>query len=125
MAINKFKFIDVGAAGSGETLVDALAGLGEKKRIIKKIYYVASGTVTGAPVAIGSRIRAYKNQEQLVDFSVDSFNRGVYSGTSWIADIFPIGVDIDLAKGDGFQIGLFRSGATPTGDLQIEYVDQE
>lgn len=125
MVMIKHKYIDVGATGTGETLVNALAGLGEKKRIIKSITYVASGTTSGSPAAFGERVRAYKNQEEVCDFSIDSFNRGTYSGTYWCEDIKPILLDLPLEKGDGFQVGLFDSAGTPSGDLQISYVDQE
>ncbi len=125
MVMTRFKFIDVGASGAGETLVDALAGLGEKARTIKSITYT-SEMVTGSVAAKNfPRIRAYKNQEQIVDFSIGSFNTATYSGVFWTDDIYPLLIDLDLAKGDGFQIGLFQVSGTPIGDLQIEYVDKE
>jgi len=125
MVMTRFKYIAIGASASGETLVDALAGLGEKNRTIKSIRYVTA-IVTGAMnIAKFPLIRAYKNQDQIVDFNTGSFNIGVYSGTHWIEDIKPIMMDLDLVKGDGFQIGLYLPSSTPSGDLQIEYVDKE
>ena len=123
MAITKYKYIAVGATGSGETLVDALAGLGERRRTIKSVLYVTNVTTGNIAVRVSPRVRVYKNQEQICDFSIASFEMDTYSGTYWVEGIKPIDLDVDLDTGDGFQIGLFADGSTPSGNLQIEYVD--
>lgn len=121
----RYKFVEVNASTSGEKTVDALSGLGEKKRKIKQLFYVPAITSSASPDKDGDRIRAYKNQEQIVDFCVDSFNLGVYSGIYFTEDVKPIDLDLELQRGEGFTLGLFNASATPTGDLQFSYEDME
>ena len=121
----RYKFVEVNASASGEKTVDALSGLGEKKRKIKQLFYVPAITSSASPDKDGDRIRAYKNQEQIVDFCVDSFNLGVYSGIYFTEDVKPIDLDLELQRGEGFTLGLFNASATPTGDLQFSYEDME
>lgn len=121
----RYKFVEINASTSGEKTVDALSGLGEKKRKIKQLFYVPAITSSASPDKDGDRIRAYKNQEQIVDFCVDSFNLGVYSGIYFTEDVKPIDLDLELQRGEGFTLGLFNASATPTGDLQFSYEDME
>lgn len=121
----RYKHVTVGASASGETTVDALSGLGEKKRKIMQLWYVPSISATATPALDGTRIRAYKGQEQVVDFCVDSFNLGVYSGIYLTQDIKPLDLDMDLERGQGFSLGLYDASSTPVGSLQFSYQDME
>ena len=121
----RYKFVEINASTSGEKTVDALSGLGDKKRKIKQLFYVPAITSSASPDKDGDRIRAYKNQEQIVDFCVDSFNLGVYSGIYFTEDVKPIDLDLELQRGEGFTLGLFNASVTPTGDLQFSYEDME
>ena len=119
----RYKHVTIGAAAAGETTVDALSGLGEKKRKIMQLWYVPAISITATPALDGTRIRAYKGQEQVVDFCVDSFNLGVYSGIYLTQDIKPLDLDMDLERGQGFSLGLYDSSSTPVGSLQFSYQD--
>ena len=121
----RYKFVEINPSTSGEKTVDALSGLGEKKRKIKQLFYVPTITTSATPAKDGDRIRAYKNQEQIVDFCVDSFNLAVFSGIYFPDEIKPIDLDLDLQRGEGFSLGLFNASSTPTGDLQFSYEDME
>lgn len=121
----RHKYITVGAAASGETLVNALAGLGERKRKIKSLTYVPDFSTTGAILNRATRIRAYKNQDQIVDVALYSFDFALYSTTGGYSAENTWELDLLLEKGDGFKIGLYNAGATPGGNLQFAYEDQE
>ena len=88
----RYKFVEINPSTSGEKTVDALSGLGEKKRKIKQLFYVPAITASATPAKDGDRIRAYKNQEQIVDFCVDSFNLAVFSGIYFPDEIKPIDI---------------------------------
>ena len=121
----RYKHVTIGASAAGETTVDALSGLGEKKRKILQLWYVPAISETDTPALDGTNIRAYKGQEQVVDFRVDSFNLGVYSGIYLTQDVKPLDLDMDLDRGVGFSLGLHNASETPVGSLQFSYQDME
>lgn len=126
--MKKFVQITVGASGTGETLVDALAGLGERRRVIKSLRYARGAYATpGTPFqeSTGTRIRAYKNQEQLVDYPITSFEWGVFSNTVYVEKAEPLLLDTVLERGDGLKVGFFNSSATPVGNITLEYDETE
>jgi len=121
----RHKYIEVGASASGETLVNALSGLGEKNRKIKSLAFVPDFVTSATYPARGTRVRAYKNQDQIVDAALTSFAFSVYSSYtgSDMQSVFEL--DMPLKQGDGFKVGLYNSSATPSGNLQIVYEDME
>jgi len=121
----RHKYIEISASGSGETLKNALAGLGEKKRRIKSLTYVPDSSTTGAMPVRSTRIRAYKNQDQIVDAGLYAFEFSVYSNTTGYASENTWELDLPLERGDGFKVGLFNATLTPAGNLQIAYEDLE
>lgn len=124
--MQRFVHVTVGASAAGETLVDALAGLGERKRTIKSIRYARySGSASGSAFGESkiTRIRAYRNQEQVVDFPLTSFDWGIFSGTQYVERADPLLVDIELSNSDGFKIGFFNGSVAPVGDLVIAFTE--
>ncbi len=125
--MNKFVTIAVGMAAIGETLVNALSGLGEKKRKIKTLQYCAATLSPPLPTGESSttHIRAYRDQERIVDVSLGSFRRGVFSNTTFIEQAEPILVDIPLERGQGFKVGFSDSATYNTGSIIMQYEDLE
>lgn len=121
----RHKYVSISASASGETLVNALAGLGERKRRIKTLTYVPDFSTTGAMPSRATRVRAYRNQDQIVDVALSSFAFDLYSNTSGYSAQNTWELDLPLEKGDGFKVGLYNAGATPGGNLQFAYEDQE
>lgn len=114
-------------AGAGETLVNALAGLGEKKRMIKSLQYCPATLSPPLPTSENktTNVRAYKNQERIVDVSLGSFTWGVFSNTKYVEYANPILVDIPLERGDGFKVGFQDASTFNTGSIIMEYQDLE
>jgi len=121
----RYKTVAVTASGSGETLSDALAGLGEKKRNVIGLQYTNDGVTTGGLPTRSTNVRAYKNQDQVVDYNIGHFDAVVFSNTSMIENVDLIPLDMKLDRGDGFQVGLYNASLTPTGDIVMVYEDME
>ena len=126
--MSRYVTLAIGHAAAGETLVNALAGLGEKKRVIKSltfshVAYSGGGFVfTDLPL---SQLRAYKNQDQVASVGFGSFNWAVFSNCPYISDSKPILLDTVLEKGDGFKVGFFNASAAQFGNIVMEYEDKE
>lgn len=123
--MDRIKYLAVSASGTGETLVNALTGIGEKKRLIKKLQYIPDHTTSSAPSSRSTRIRAYRDQDQVVDAAITSFQYSVYSGVYSYDFPSTYELDLPLERGQGFKVGLYNSGATPVGNLQMIYEDRE
>ena len=123
--VNLIKYIVVGATSTGETLINALTGLGEKKRVIKKLHYIPDHTTSSAPSSRATRLRAYKDQKQVLDGAMTSFQYSVYSGVYSYDFPSTYELDLPLERGEGFKVGLYNSGSTPVGNIQMEYEDKE
>ena len=126
--MSRFVTLTIGHAAAGETLINALSGLGEKKRVIKSltfshVAYSGGGSVfTDLPL---SQLRAYKNQDQVCSVGFGSFNWAVFSNVPYISDAKPILLDLPLEKGDGFKVGFFNATAAQFGNILMEYEDKE
>ena len=122
----RYKSINLSPTGTGETTANALAGIGERKRIIRELWVQLVTKTTGAgSLTLGHKIRAYKRQDQVLDASLTSFREGRYSTTYWNEDMSIYKLDLPLDQGDGFQVGIFNSAATPPDAIMtIVYEDQ-
>lgn len=96
-----FKMATVSA--TNEDLVDALAGMSGKNRVIKHILFDQNADVY---------VRVYKNAEQLVDLE------STMNGTTF--RIIPM--DLPLAEGELCKIGYYnKAGTCTTPDIAIGY----
>lgn len=121
----RHKYIAVGAAAAGETLVNALSGLGERDRVIKSLQFIPNSVTSASYPVRDSRVRAYKNQDQIVDAALTNFAFSVYSSYtgSDLASTFEL--DMPLKQGDGFKVGLYNATVAPAGNLQIVYEEKD
>lgn len=126
--MRKFKWVEIAAAATGLTLKNALSGLGERARTIRSIRYARGDYATpGTPFqeSTGTRIRVNRNQEEIVDFPLTSFQWGVFSNTVYVEDAPPILVDIPMKVGDGMEIGFYNATVIPYGNLVLEYEEPD
>lgn len=126
--MNRFTTITVGAAAAGETLVNALSGIGEKKRKIVSLRYAHAATdaLSGAPAnSLYTRIRAYRDQDQFIDVSIGSFQWAMVSNLPYLERGDVVLTDTILEKGEGLKIGFFNASVVPYGNLVMEYQDLE
>jgi len=85
----KYKRVSSGDLSTGEeTLVDMIAGMAGKNRVIKSI---ATKKVTG------NYLRVYRDAEQIVDFDSDLFTTG------WTM----LPMDLPLAEGQQVKVGIY------------------
>jgi len=85
--------IQVTTVAGAEVLADALHGVADLPRVINTIHH-EQGT--------DLRLRAYKNQERVIDAASDCNDY----------DHNPVLCDIPLETGDTFQVGFQSDGAT-------------
>ena len=111
-------------AGTGETLTNALSGIGERKRIIKRLRADGMRTSTAASPQHQAFLRAYKRTDQVVDARPESFVACLSSATTKVIALWDQPVDIPLDQGDGFQIGFYDASTSFTGYITMEYEDQ-
>jgi len=104
----KWKTIAVAKGAAGvETIVDILAGMSGKSRVIK---YVA------APKTSALYVRLYRDPEQFVNFDTDLYTTG------WA--LLP--VDISLAEGQQAKGGFYSSSlGAATYQLAIGYEEAD
>jgi hypothetical protein len=103
----KYKTITV-PSGTGEVLTDALAGLGQRPRKIRALTPVPLHTSGGAVSSY--TLRAYVDQNQVVDYNMQSFENGLYSAVGYRDVDFRLDVDIDLTQQQGFKVGNSSGG---------------
>jgi hypothetical protein len=126
--MSRYVTLEIGHAAAGETLVNALTGLGEKKRLIKSltfshVAYSGGGAIfSDLPL---SQLRAYKNQDQVASVGFGSFNWAVFSDVPYVSDAKPILLDTVLEIGDGFKVGFFNATGAQFGNVVMEYEDKE
>ena len=90
-------------AATDETLVDALAGMSGKNRVIKYLVFDQNADVY---------VRVYKNAEQIVDLE------STVNGTTF--RILPM--DLPLVEGELCKIGFYnKEGTCTTPDIAIGY----
>lgn len=118
MPMTRFKNVAVSSA-SGETLVDALAGLGERDRTIVALIIAPNASSTG--VANDIDVRAYKNQDQVIDYSLNAHLLRD-SDNAYEPINVPIRIELNcpLKSGDGFKVGF--NGAQG-GKIILEYME--
>lgn len=109
--------------GNVENLANALSGLGERKRKIHAFLFHYAGT--NSPSATNERFRVYKEQDQIVDYSVRNFVFPFASTDFEPTNMpFKIEVDMDLEIGEGLQVGVFlTSGTTNSWNCTMVYED--
>lgn len=112
------------ASGTGEILTDALSGLGEKKRKIVSLRPIVEENTTNVYDRLYHHVKAYKNQDEIVDFDYGSFQNGLYSSLADVSETKLIDLDLQLERGDGFKVG-FEKATNEGGRIIIEYIDQE
>lgn len=114
----RYKNVAVSAA-AGETLSDALAGLGERKRKIHALIVAGNASTTG--LVNGVDLRCYKNQDQIVDYNLNAWlSRDSDNAYEPVNVPIRIPVDILLESGDGLKVGFNGNFG---GDVIIEYSD--
>lgn len=88
---------------TNEDLVDALAGMSGKNRVIKQLLFDQNADVY---------VRVYKNAEQIVDLE------STMNGTTFRV----IPMDLPLAEGELCKIGYYnKTGTCTTPDIAIGY----
>lgn len=100
----KWKTVEVSKGAAGiETIIDVLAGMAGKSRVIKFI---------AAPKTSALYVRLYRDAEQIVNFDTDLFTTG------WT--LLP--VDVPLAEGQQCKGGFYSSSlGAATYNLSIGY----
>jgi hypothetical protein len=121
----RHKYIAVGASAAGETLVNALSGLGEKDRVIKSLQFIPNSVTSAGYPLRETRVRAYKNQDQIVDAALTNFAFSVYSSYTGTDLASTYEMDLPLKQGDGFKVGLYNTLYAPAGNLQIVYEEKD
>lgn len=99
----KWKRLSVTAGLNAEELVDALAGMSGKNRVIKFL--------TIEDKVAGEYLRMYRDAEQIVDLEATT-----------ITDSFPLlPVDLTLAEGQLCKVGFYNTGSSQTRTISIGY----
>ena len=118
MVMTRFKNITVSSA-AGETLVDALAGLGERDRTIIALIIAPNASTSGVVNDID--VRAYKDQDQIVDYALNAhLLRDCDNAYEPVNTPIRIEINCPLKSGTGFKVGF--NGAQG-GDIILEYMD--
>lgn len=126
MVIKSKSIAITGAAGN--SVNDALAGLGEKKRRIKSLVFnppaIASATAWSSYYV--TKCVAYKDQEQVMEVSLGSFMQPITSATDapFLDLVRRVELDLELDVGDGFKVGWYNTSAI-SGSVDMYYEDLE
>lgn len=122
----KYKVITPSGSGS-EKLGNALAGLGERRR---RIIGLRAAPTPAAMVFVDDwndvAVVAYKNQDQVCEFSLGSFLNGNTSYAEFPAGNDLIDLDLMLEPGDGFQVGFkdLAGGTAQSWYINMVYEDK-
>ena len=113
------------SGSDAENLADALAGLGEKKRRVRALWFEGPKSASGSTQFV--RGRAYKQRNQVVDFNMDVWLQSDQDANplNKLALEPRVPIDVMLERGDGFEVGFFLSSGTPTGRVTMEFEDLE
>lgn len=122
----KYKTIHIGTSAT-ESLANALAGLGEKRRtIIGLIPALTPNTSANFADIDDQTLQAYKNQDNICEYSLGSFANPITSAVDFPTGFDLIPLDVQLEPGDGFQVGFKDHNSTTcvTGRITIVYDDK-
>jgi len=99
----KYKRVSSGDLTTGEeTLVDMIAGMAGKNRVIKTI---------STKKTTGNYLRLYRDAEQIVDFDSDLFTTG------WTM----LPMDLPLAEGQQVKVGIYCVTTATAVQIVIGY----
>lgn len=121
----RYKTIDVASSATGTNITNALAGIGERKRIIREIrcrnYRLSTATTN---VIDEVKVVAYKNQDLVLEARLGSFVSALASATTYLYSEGLFKLDLPLQEGDGFQIGCVIADTADNPEITMVYEDQ-
>lgn len=117
------QYTTVSVSGSAaENLTNALSGLGEKKRKIEKIWFAPdwNSAPTNSLYAV-----AKVQQTEVLRFDISHFMDLDTDTDQFLAIDRSLPMDLQLERGESFNVGFSKTGATPGGTVSIAYRDLE
>lgn len=113
----------VAVSGSlAENLTNALSGLGERKRKIERIWFCPD--FASAPT-INLQVVAKVQQTEVLRFDHSNFQDLDSDTKQYLSVDRSLPMDLVLDEGQAFNVGFYKSGATPGGTVSFAYRDLE